>query len=66
VRQERVDTDGMLDRCDCGARAKFVYDCEHQPTARSVDCTECPETTGWVVSEVAAMIRWNKARRGDQ
>ena len=63
MKQERIDTDGLLDRCQCGARAKFTLDYTHQPNSWRVDCTECAETTDWVFAEDQAMIAWNKAMR---
>ena len=55
-----VDTDGVLDKCHCGSRAKWVrrYDGRW-----GVQCWECPETTGFVASQYEAMTAWNKAMR---
>ena len=65
MKHERTDTDGILDRCHCGAHAKFVCDTTHQPNSWRADCTECAETTDWVFSEDRAMVAWNKAIRSN-
>lgn len=63
MRHEQIDTDGRLDKCHCGAFAKFVCDTEHQPRSWRVDCTECPETTDWVFCESSALTTWNQMMR---
>lgn len=57
-----TDTDGILDRCHCGAHAGFeTYSTEC--TKQRAFCTECAEQTGWFVTKVGAMIAWNKLIR---
>jgi len=65
MKHERTDTDGILDPCHCGARAKFICDTSHQPNSWRADCSECAETTDWVFSEDRAMVAWNKAIRSN-
>jgi hypothetical protein len=55
----KTDTDGIYDRCHCGARAQA-----HSGDVHRVDCTECAETTGPCCCRVCAMVRWNRKMRG--
>ena len=59
-----TDTDGALDRCHCGARAKFVHLTNGAQKSCRAECTECAETTDFCGSCGEAMTAWNKARRG--
>ena len=65
MRSELIDTDGRLDKCYCGAYAKFICDTTHQPHSWRVDCTECPETTDWVFCQSDALTTWNKLIRSN-
>jgi hypothetical protein len=60
-----ADTEGLLDRCHCGAVAGFETDSPApfrmvQVRAR---CTECQEQTNWFMSADSAMIEWNMKQR---
>ena len=55
-----TNTDGILDRCHCGARPKFVFKIISGYCAQ---CTECGESTDWGVNETQIMIKWNKQMR---
>lgn len=63
MKEDRIDTDGIFDKCECGANVKFIYDTMHQPLSCRADCTECANTTDWVFSESVAMVKWNKMMR---
>ncbi|MCF7853624.1 MAG: hypothetical protein K9N51_02410 [Candidatus Pacebacteria bacterium] len=56
---KRTDTDGILDRCHCGARARFVL----KNMVVRCECTECGQATEWHWSQAEASCDWNKARR---
>jgi len=56
-----TDTEGLLDRCECGARAKFE-DCV-EINGVSAQCTECAESTGLYLHKIGAIIAWNKQQR---
>lgn len=60
-----ADTDGLLDRCKCGAVAGFEYD---SPTPfRMVQvrarCTECCEQTDYCMDKFAVANTWNLMMR---
>lgn len=61
----RIDTDEILDKCaECGAsNPRFIYDIKHHPCSWMVNCIECANCTGWVLSESLAMIEWNRQNR---
>ena len=54
-----ADTDGLLDKCHCGAVAGFEFD---GPKSRAI-CTECCEQTGWEQCKYCAAFQWNDERR---
>lgn len=57
---EGIDTNSLLDRCDCGAYGRFVKRWNGKWVA---ECTECAETTEPNTSFGMAMIEWNRDRR---
>lgn len=57
----QVDTDGILDLCHCGARARFATNGRNG--LHSVECSECGECSRWHGSQSGAMVDWNRARR---
>lgn len=61
----RADTEGLLDRCKCGAVAGFETDSPApfrmvQVRAR---CTECSEQTEYCMEHFRAVITWNLMMR---
>ena len=59
-----ADTDGLLDRCECGVRAginKGVSACGND--GYIAQCTECAESTGVYLHKIGAIIAWNKQQR---
>ena len=52
-----VDTDGVLERCTCGARAGFV--------GHRVQCSECAECTDMYSDKTDAMVEWNRSVRDE-
>jgi len=59
--ENTIDTDSILDKCHCGARAHWL---RKSAAEWIVTCSECPETTGkWERTKSAAMVAWNKVRR---
>lgn len=58
-----ADTDGLLDKCHCGAVAGFEYAGEGFVRAR---CTECCEQTEPARSRYACTVWWNIARRNER
>jgi hypothetical protein len=59
---KRTDTDGILDLCHCGARARWVV---HDGMVRC-ECTECGEATEWHWSHSEVSCDWNKARQRER
>ena len=60
-----ADTNGLLDRCKCGAVAGF----ETKPMAGETGkvrarCTECSEQTEFEECEYCASFSWNHMMRG--
>jgi len=67
MRRELTNTDGLLDKCHCGANAKIVFDDGDDPSKRwRIDCTECAETTGWQTYPDDAFTEWNKKIRKER
>ena len=58
-----ADTEGILDRCNCGAVAGFEHVDGFSLRAR---CTECCEQTGVYHDVYPVMIEWNIARRAEK
>ena len=58
-----ADTEGLLDRCHCGAVAGFEHVGGFSLRAR---CTECCEQTGVDHAVHPVMIEWNTARRAEK
>jgi hypothetical protein len=60
-----ADTEGLLDRCHCGAVARLEesYSDEMEVRAR---CTECCEQTNWFPTADGAAFDWNLARRAEK
>ena len=63
-----ADTEGLLDRCHCGAIAGFEFDSPApfrmvQVRAR---CTECCEQTDYCMEHFNAVFVWNLARRAEK
>lgn len=55
-----ADTDGLLDKCECGKHAGF----EHMSGTRiRARCIDCLEMTDVCEAPDLAMIAWNKMRR---
>ncbi len=63
MKRERIDTDGILDRCHCGEIAKFIHDWKNRPKTDMARCTVCGEATDWLENEMLVMLAWNKAMR---
>lgn len=65
-----ADTDGLLDRCHCGAVAGFEESEEVRVVAgreqrkHRARCTECCEQTEYRPFKFQALQDWNLARRG--
>jgi hypothetical protein len=59
---QTIDTAGLLDKCSCGARAKFICESNNELQWR-VGCTECAEITGWCFDRSRACEAWNYMRR---
>ena len=57
-----ADTDGLLDRCHCGAVAGFEYYSPEHLTVRA-RCTECCEQTDWCSEKWKAVVAWNLTTR---
>lgn len=55
-----LDLDGLLDRCSCGAVVGFSYAGEKVAAA----CAECAKCTDFLDDSSAAMVAWNKLKRG--
>jgi hypothetical protein len=55
-----ADTNGLLDRCDCGAFAGFE---ESELGCVRARCTECCICNDWAVSTQSAAFMWNVERR---
>lgn len=57
-----ADTDGLLDRCVCGAFAGFE---RRDTTGECVRarCTECCEQTDWLSDNASAAVDWNRRTR---
>lgn len=60
-----ADTDGLLDRCHCGAVAGFDAPYSEAMEVR-VRCTECCEQTNWFPTADGASCYWNIARRAEK
>jgi hypothetical protein len=60
-----ADTDGLLDRCHCGAVAGFDAPYTDEMGVR-VRCTECCEQTNWFPAADGAIFDWNLARRAEK
>jgi len=59
-----ADTDGLLDKCHCGAVAGFE---ESELGAHyRARCTECYEHTAWTRSKFDAVVKWNTERRKEK
>ena len=58
-----ADTEGLLDKCHCGAVAGFEHLGAFDLRAR---CTECCEQTGIDHHVQPVMIEWNNARRAEK
>jgi hypothetical protein len=60
-----TDTNGILDRCcRCRERARFVKDDSGYDRWKA-ECTECAETTEWVMGQTRAMVVWNRSMRSN-
>ena len=59
-----ADTEGLLDRCHCGAVAGFEESHNEAMEVR-VRCTECCEQTYWFPTADGACFDWNLARRAE-
>ena len=60
-----ADTDGLLDKCHCGAVAGFEESHNEAMQVR-VRCTECCAQTYWFNTRDAACFDWNLARRTEK
>ena len=58
-----ADTDGLLDRCHCGAVAGFEHLGGMSLRAR---CTECCEQTAADHEVHPVVVEWNLARRAEK
>lgn len=58
-----ADTDGLLDKCGCGAHAGFE---NLSMTLIRARCTDCLEMTEVFDDMALAMVAWNKARRAQK
>ena len=55
----KADTNGILDRCSCGARAGWVT----HYAGVAVQCLECDDGTPMQRDKSEAMVTWNKMIR---
>lgn len=60
-----ADTEGLLDRCHCGAFAGFDAP-DNEAMQVRVRCTECHEQTNWFPTADGASCDWNLARRTEK
>ena len=60
-----ADTEGILDRCNCGAVAGFEKSYTEAMEVRA-RCTECCESTNWFPTADQASCDWNLARRAEK
>ena len=60
-----ADTEGLLDKCHCGAVAGFEESHNEVMEVRA-RCTECCEQTYWLPTKDWASINWNLARRAEK
>jgi len=60
-----ADTEGILDRCNCGAVAGFEKPYTEAMEVRA-RCTECCESTNWFPTADQASCDWNLARRAEK
>lgn len=63
MHRDGIDTDDILDKCQCGAFVRFIFDRTRCSNPWRVACTECPEITAFMSSKDEAMIVWNKTMR---
>ena len=63
MRREIINTNGLLDKCHCGANAKIIFDGDDPLKRWRIDCAECAETTGWHTYPDDAFTAWNKKIR---
>ena len=63
-----ADTEGLLDRCHCGAVAGFETDspAPFRMVQARARCTECCEQTEWEIDKFRAGHTWNLARRAEK
>ena len=62
-----ADTDGLLDKCHCGAVAGFMVTQSFALGVRhSARCTDCHEQTNWKREKRDTIIEWNLARRAEK
>lgn len=60
-----ADTDGLLDRCLCGAMAGFEESHNEAMEVRA-RCTECCEQTNWFPTADGASCEWNMMMRSNR
>lgn len=61
-----ADTDGLLDRCHCGAVAGFDTTTAGGKERFMAGCTECCEQTVYRPFRFQVMREWNLARRAEK
>lgn len=60
---DHYNTDGLLDRCHCGARARVVQVKRFIYVWNFVECSECGERTRDFLQEYEAVRNWNICMR---
>jgi len=63
MKKEWIDTDRILDKCECGGFVKLLCDTEHQPNSWKAHCVECDNTTEWEFCQSRVMTAWNGMMR---
>jgi hypothetical protein len=64
MKYERIDTDGIFDRCsECGGFVRVKCDTQRQPRSWDVGCCDCANSIPPQFSESRAMEVWNKEQR---
>lgn len=57
-----ADTDGLLDRCQCGAVGQVEESYNDSMEFRAT-CTECDSKTWWFPTKDGATTEWNQMQR---
>lgn len=60
-----ADTEGLLDRCHCGAVAGLEESHTEEMEVRA-RCTDCCEQGYWLPTADGAIFDWNIARRAEK